>query len=66
MVVRRTTGVTWVIYRLTVKWAAAGVNAVCTRAEWDELEAARPGFYPLLRADITSETEAERQGWTNQ
>ncbi|HVK17638.1 MAG TPA: hypothetical protein VM533_11875 [Fimbriiglobus sp.] len=50
----------WVVYRMSVKGSADGANAVCTQAEWDVLELARPGHHALLRAGIGSEAEAER------
>ena len=59
MVARRKVGETWVVYRMSIK-GSAGVNAVCTQAEWAAMEASRPGHYPLLRGGIGSENEAER------
>lgn len=50
----------WVIFRMTIKGSAAGVNAVCEQSEWDAMELARPGVNALLRAGIGSEAEAER------
>lgn len=45
---------------MSIKGSAAGVNAVCTHAEWAAMEVSRPGYYPLLRGGIGSENEAER------
>lgn len=50
----------WVVYRVSVSGSADGANAVCTQAEWDAMELARPGHHALLRAGIGSEAEAER------
>ena len=50
----------WVVYRMAVKGSEAGANAVCTQAEWAEMERARPGYHALLRDRIGSESEAER------
>ena len=50
----------WVVYRMAVKGAADGVNAVCTQDEWDAMELARPGHHTLVRGRIANEAEAER------
>jgi hypothetical protein len=52
--------VSWVVYLMTVKNNAAGVNAVCEQTEWDAMEAAKPGQYTLIRSGIASEAEAEK------
>src|SRR5262245_10064665 len=52
--------VLWVVYKMTVHGTVPGPNAVCEQAEWDEMELRRPGFHALIRAGMTSETEAER------
>jgi hypothetical protein len=52
--------VTWVVYKMTVWGKVPGPNAVCEQAEWDEMERRRPGHHTLIRAGVTSETEAER------
>jgi hypothetical protein len=49
----------WVVYRMALHGKQAGGNAVCGRAEWEELEAAQPGFHTLIRSGIANETEAE-------
>lgn len=49
----------WVVYRMAIK-GTAGVNAVCTESEWQEMESARPGQHTLLRSGIRTEAEAER------
>jgi hypothetical protein len=51
---------TWTVYRMTLRGAEAPVSAVCVQSEWDALEAARPGYYTLVRAGIATEGEAER------
>ena len=50
----------WVVYQVAVKGRPGGTNAVCESAEWDALEAARPGLHTLVRAGIRTESEAER------
>ena len=50
----------WVLYRMTIHGRPAQVNAVCRQAEWDEMEARRPGYHTLVRSGIASEAEAER------
>lgn len=50
----------WVVYRKTLGGNAAGANAVCEQAEWDKMEAARPGYHTLIRDRIWNEGEAER------
>jgi hypothetical protein len=49
----------WVVYRMTIHGKAQQVNAVCEQAEWDEMEARRPGYHTLVRSGIASEMEAE-------
>lgn len=51
----------WVVYRTAVTGQAGGRTAVCEQAEWDAMEAARPGGHALIRAGIGSEPEAERE-----
>ena len=50
----------WVVYRMTLHKGATGGNVVCEQSEWDEIEAARPGFHALIRAGIPTEQEAEK------
>jgi hypothetical protein len=45
---------------MTLHEAATPVHAVCVQSEWDATEAARPGYYTLIRAGIATEGEAER------
>jgi hypothetical protein len=49
----------WVVYRMRPEAKQAGRSAVCAQAEWEAMELARPGYYALIRAGITSEGEAE-------
>ncbi|MFL5327664.1 MAG: hypothetical protein ACJ8C4_02010 [Gemmataceae bacterium] len=51
---------TWVVYEALERGKPCGTHAVCDASEWTELEKARPGGYPLIRAGITSEAEAEQ------
>jgi hypothetical protein len=50
----------WVVYRMTVKNNADGMNAVCEQGEWDAMELARPGYHTLVKSGITNECEAEK------
>jgi hypothetical protein len=50
----------WVVYTMAVSGKPAGGNAVCEQREWDEMEAARPGYHILVRSGIPNEGEAER------
>jgi hypothetical protein len=50
----------WVVYQMPVKGQPGGMNAVCGQREWEAMEAARPGYYTLVRAGIANEGEAER------
>jgi hypothetical protein len=53
----------WVVYRPTIQRSRGDApegNAVCARAEWDEMERARPAHHRLVQAGIASEPEAER------
>jgi len=52
--------VSWVVYKMTLHGKPLGVNAVCEQAEWDAMEASRPGYHTLVRSGIASEAEAER------
>ena len=57
---RQEKAVTWVVYRMTIHGKGSGVNAVCEQAEWEAMEAERPGYHTLVRAGIPTEGEAER------
>jgi hypothetical protein len=50
----------WVVYQMTISGQPSGRNAVCEQAEWDAMEADRPGYHTLVRAGIPTEGEAER------
>ncbi len=50
----------WVVYRMTIHSQSYRVNAVCQQREWETMELARPGYYTLIQAGITSEGEAEQ------
>jgi hypothetical protein len=49
----------WVVYMMTLHNKPTGQKAVCTQAEWDELQAARPGYHQLVQSGFTSERDAE-------
>ncbi len=50
----------WVVYKMTIRNQADGMNAICAQSEWDAMERAQPGLHTLIRSGITSEGEAER------
>lgn len=50
----------WVVYQSPVKGRPEGLASVCGQREWDEMAAARPGYFTLVRAGIVNEGEAER------
>lgn len=50
----------WVVYVMTIRNHAQGMNAVCEQREWDELERSQPGYHTLVRSGIANEAEAER------
>lgn len=49
----------WVVYLMTLHNKPVGQKAVCTQAEWNALQAMRPGYHQLIQSGITSEREAE-------
>ncbi len=49
----------WVVYLMTLNKLPTGMRAVCSQAEWDAMERARPGYHTLIREGIASEAEAE-------
>ena len=54
--------IAWVVYRMNTqnKGGQAGAHGVvCEQAEWEAMERENPGHYTLIRADISSEPEAE-------
>lgn len=51
---------TWVVYTIPMKDSPDGARAVCDDREWAAMDAARPGFFTLVRGGITNEGEAER------
>jgi hypothetical protein len=50
----------WVVFQTPVQGGPGTVRGICRQAEWDVMTHARPGFYTLVKAGITSEGEAER------
>jgi hypothetical protein len=50
----------WVVYKHTIHGSPVPMAAVCRQDEWQRMEARRPGYHKLIRADIVSEAEAER------
>jgi hypothetical protein len=51
---------TWVVYSVPTKDTPGGVRAVCDERQWAAMDAARPGYFTLIRAGIAHEGEAER------
>ena len=49
----------WVVYLMTIHNQPDGRRAVCTQAEWDAMERARPCYHRLLQAGVPSEHDAE-------
>jgi hypothetical protein len=45
---------------MTLYGGTTGGNVVCEQREWDELEAARPGYHALLHTNLKTEQEAEK------
>jgi hypothetical protein len=50
----------WVVFRMTLYGKRDSQNAVCSQAEWEEMERGWPGRHTLLRAGFTNEQDAER------
>jgi hypothetical protein len=53
-------GKSWVAYTKNFRAPTFTANAVCTQAEWDAMEADKPGRHTLIQSGIASEAEAER------
>ena len=51
---------TWVVYSKNFSVACYTGPAVCTQAEWDEIQAESPDRHTLLRSGFPSEVLAER------
>jgi hypothetical protein len=45
---------------MPVRGSDAGLVALCSQREWEEMDRAQPGRFTLIRAGITNEGEAER------
>lgn len=50
----------WVVFLMPLHSNKQPARAVCSQGEWEELEAAQPGFHTMLQGGITNEAEAER------
>lgn len=50
----------WVVYKMKQRGNQPGHNAICSQAEWEEMELAQPGFHTLIQGQIGNEGEAER------
>jgi hypothetical protein len=50
----------WAVYQMTIKGKPNTVRVICPQRDWDKMELAQPGTFPLVRGWITSESEAER------
>ena len=51
---------TWVVYQMKVKGNFVGGNAMCSKREWDMIEASNPGYHTLLHSGLKTEQEAEK------
>lgn len=49
----------WVVFQ-ALQGDQSGIRSVCTESEWVDIVARKPGLNQLVRADIASETEAEK------
>src|SRR3954465_4510939 len=49
----------WAVYEVNTP-GKQGPRAVCTQAEWEQMERGDPGSYRLVKGGITNEGEAER------
>lgn len=50
----------WAVYQTTLRGKQVVMRCICEQREWDVMEKAQPGCFPLIRGWITSESEAER------
>ena len=50
----------WAVYVQPMKGCEAGVRVICPQAEWEKLDAARPGFFTLVEGNLANEGVAER------
>ena len=50
----------WAVYQTTLRGKQTVMHVVCEQREWDVMEKAQPGSFPLVRGWISSEAEAER------
>jgi len=57
---RATNAESWVVYSMPSKGNREGLRAVCDRTEWERMDAAKPGYFTLVRGGLTNEGEAER------
>ena len=49
----------WVVYLMTIHNQHDGRRAVCSQADWDALDRARPCYHRLLHTGIPNEHDAE-------
>jgi hypothetical protein len=45
---------------MTLPRNTGGGNVVCEQAEWDILDASRPGYHTLLHSGVPTEQQAEK------
>lgn len=50
----------WAVYQSPMKGTPLGMQVVCTQAEWEAMDRAKPGVYTLVQGHIGNEGEAER------
>jgi hypothetical protein len=64
--VKQITNRRWVVYQMAFYGKRVTQPAVCTQAEWAELETATPGRHHLVRAGFANEGEAEQYARNSQ
>jgi hypothetical protein len=50
----------WAVYWMPMKPGQDPVRAICSQAEWEAMDRAKPGFYTLIEGNLTNEGQAER------
>jgi len=49
----------WVVYQSSPHGRMQTMSTVCTKSEWDTLQASHPGIYTLVRSGLATEAAAE-------
>lgn len=50
----------WVVYLMPLKAGQDPVRAICSQAEWEAMDRAKPGHFTLVQGGLANEGEAER------